>query len=602
MSTASIMGMLNDILKDSDDLFAEAVQVYQKRLKLYLNKSITTNQNVSGFCSLPDSFLRLDTRGGEPSYLKHNRIPESLHSVVDTQLQSWLDSGILIPNTVASEWNNPLLVVPKKDKEGKTVAHRVCIDPRPLNRLLPSINYPLPLIKSIFEDLKESRVFTRLDLKSSFTQFQVHPDDREKVTITWKGKYFKFKGIPFGLKPTPSFFQHRMSLLFVHLPFVKVYMDDIFTHSRDFTEHWDHVKQVLEILNNANLKVNFEKSAFGQISVEFLGFLISPSGVHVIPEKVLSLQNWNLPRTGNDLEKHLGFFNYFRDLIPRYAEITAPLEKLSKVKDLASIWNDDLTAIYEKLKLILSSELVLSFPDFSRPFYVGTDASKNGLGAVLYQKTDDDTVKYICFASRALTPGEKGAGYGITERELEAVIFALQHFEYYVYGRRFTLYTDHQALTYMFTQKHTNAALNRRLAILLDFDFNIIHLPGIHNILPDKLSRLYDCEENLESEEPTIWNTEVALGSFEPFSDDPILDVELRKVLLIRAHLLGHFGANSMVKALQVQGKIWPTMRAEAKELVLGCIECQRWNIGHHGFHPLTPISAQLPWDYITMD
>jgi transposase InsO family protein len=313
------------------------------------------------------------------------------------------------------------------------------------------------------------------------------------------------------------------------------------------------------------------------------------------------MAEWTIPQTGNQLEKHLGFLNFFRDIIPNYAQITAPLDKLRKEPDLSTLWLDKHTAIYSQLRAILSSDIVLSFPNFQEPFFVGTDASNHGLGAVLYQKYDDKT-HYISFASRSLSVGEKGNGYGAPERELEAVIFALEKFRYYIYGTRFTLLTDHKALTYIFTQKQTNPALKRRLGILLDYDFNVIHLPGILNILPDRLSRLYDADPSQQELEYTVWSAEaVPIELMDPSIQDPVPE-DQRTLSLNRAHLMGHFGANAMVKALLNDGKSWPSMRKDAQELVSQCTECQRWNIGKHGFHPINPIHALIPWDHVALD
>jgi hypothetical protein len=127
----------------------------------------------------------------------------------------------------------------------------------------------------------------------------------------------------------------------------------------------------------------------------------------------------------------------------------------------------------------LHSRTILSFPDFTLPFKVGTDASDRGLGAVLSQDGPTGPL-YIAFAARSLTDAERGKGYGATKRELVAVIFALARFRYYIWGVHFTLYTDHKALTFMFTQRHVNPMLNNWLDQLLDYNFDVVHMPGIH--------------------------------------------------------------------------------------------------------------------------
>ncbi len=162
-----------------------------------------------------------------------------------------------------------------------------------------------------------------------------------------------------------------------------------------------------------------------------------------------------------------------------------------------------LNASTSKMKAILASDLILSYPEFEKQFFVATDASSFGIGAVLYQK-DGDKIKYISFASRALQKSERN--YGATKRELLAIIFALKQFRFYLYGRQFELFTDHNALIFIFTQKDPGPMIQSWSEILLEFDFKITHRPGMFNILPDRLSRLYDEEKHIKKE-IKIWKT-----------------------------------------------------------------------------------------------
>ena len=240
---------------------------------------------------------------------------------------------------------------------------------------------------------------------------------------------------------------------------------------------------VLNLLNEVNLKINVEKSVFCCIELVILGYHISREGIRIAKEKLFVMDSWIEPSTGKQVEIHSGFFGYFREMIPNYAKLVEPLERIRHAKVV--LWNDQFRRIYKTLRNILPSDLVLSLPDFSAPFLIGTDASDRGLGAVLSQQINGE-VKFISFASRALTSGERS--YGAPKRELAAVIFALEHFQYYVFGVHFTLYTDHKALCFMFTQKHTNQMINNWFETLLKYDFSVIYLPGILNILPDRPS------------------------------------------------------------------------------------------------------------------
>ena len=169
------------------------------------------------------------------------------------------------------------------------------------------------------------------------------------------------------------------------------------------------------------------------------------------------------------------------------------------------MYTEQLDEIYRNIRDILSSDILLTFPDFSLPFMVGTDASKYGIGAILYQQVGSQT-KYISFPARALHSGEKN--YGATKRELLAIIYALQTFNNYLFGVHFTLNTDHHALLFIFTQKHTNPMINTWLETLLSFDFTIVHRPGILNVLPDRISRFYDADDEETKDAEMFWNVD----------------------------------------------------------------------------------------------
>ena len=474
---------------------------YSELLRESVKDLITINQNIRGFCTHPDAFVGLNVGNAKPIYRRQYRIGPKLGSFVRDQIGSWKGENIIFPVHGNYEWNNPLLVVPKRDVKGNVKGYRLCIDPRPINTLLASVNYPIPLIKDLLENLAGARVFTKLDLRLGFNQFQVPEKDRDITTFTFEGQQYQFRGVPFGFKHTPAVFQRVInSIISKFKGFAFNYIDDIIIYSSSFEEHEKHVRLVMEELNKYNLRVN-DKTEYGMTEMVVLGFKMSQEGMKMVPEKLMIMDEWKTPTTGNMIEKALGFFNYFRELIPRYSTLVAPLEKLRKKKEIK--WTPDLQAIYDKIRNILQSDLVLSYPNFDQPFQVATDASNYGVGAVLYQEYDGKT-HYISFGARALSTSERN--YGTTKRELLGIIFALEHYKYYLSGNHFKLFTDHKALTFMFTQKHTNQMLNNWLETLLSFDFEPIHRPGILNILPDSISRFYDADPQEVVDNPVIWS------------------------------------------------------------------------------------------------
>jgi transposase InsO family protein len=142
--------------------------------------------------------------------------------------------------------------------------------------------------------------------------------------------------------------------------------------------------------------------------------------------------------------------------------------------------------------------------------------------------------------------------------------------------------------------------LNNWLDQLLDYNFTIIHMPGVLNILPDKISRLYDADP-LPEVPPRLFTGEVLVETLDPEHGDPP-PMSARSGLISRAHLMGHFGSAAIIKALIINRTTWPLFRQDVQRHVSSCLECQRFNIGKHGFHPLKTISAALPFDHVAID
>ena len=166
--------------------------------------------------------------------------------------------------------------------------------------------------------------------------------------------------------------------------------------------------------------------------------------------------------------------------------LCGPLESLRNVKKF--VITDNQRGAFQHLVRTINSAPVLSVPDYSEPFRVSNDASQYGVGAVLYQVVDG-RIRYIMFSSKSLTSGQKN--YPATKRELLAIVFALRQFHFYLYGRKFLLYTDHKALLAISTKAELSYVMANWLDVLLSYDFDIHHRPGSSMVLPDSLSRMY---------------------------------------------------------------------------------------------------------------
>jgi len=277
-------------------------------------------------------------------------------------------------------------------------------------------------------------------------------------------------------------------------PNVLIYVDDIIIMSNSLEEHIKTVNKILDKLTAANLRLNFDKCHFGFSCIQVLGHLLTGEERRPDPKKMDKLLKWYRPTTGKQVMSFLGFVNYLRDYVPNMSIIAAPLDKLRKLKVVTEDdWTIQCQEAFKTLKQVLANPPVLQTPLANVKMHVACDASQLGIGAVLYQIDENAETpskkRYIAFASRSLNSGQRN--YSATRRELLAVIFALQRFRYWLSDRHFILETDHRALIYMLHHTHTNYMLNAWMDVLLDFDFTVVHCPGISNVLADSLSRQY---------------------------------------------------------------------------------------------------------------
>ena len=440
---------------------------------------------ITSFCTLPESVITLPTINNSAVYRRQYNIPEMLKKEVDNQVNNWLSAGTIKLAPVNTNYNNPLTIVSKKDKEGNKTKFRVCIDPRLLNNILVDDKYPLPLIKDIFKELKNSSYYTKIDLKDAFNSLRIVDEDQVKTAFSWNNTQYVFVGCPFGIKTIPNKFQRITNNITKGIKALG-YLDDIIIYSESFEEHKREVKNLIEKLTSCNLRINFEKSEFFKKETILLGFRISTKGISIDPKKIEQIQRWPLPTSGKQLEQYLGLINYFRNHIPRSSTLLSEFNELKKV-DKFELSNKLKNQFYKLIQLIVEAPTLI-YADDSKEFKLATDASNTGISAVLFQG-ERFKESFISFNARVLNKHEKN--YSTTKKELLAIIYGLKEFNDYIYGRKITIYTDHKALVYLKTQKNLNSMLNNWLEILNSYNYDIIHLPGIHNILPDCLSRIF---------------------------------------------------------------------------------------------------------------
>ena len=393
-----------------------------------------------------------------------------------TQLQELVAKGFVRPSI--SPWGAPVLFVKKKDG-----SLRLCIDYRKLNQVTVKNKYPLPRIDDLFDQLKNAKVFSKIDLRSGYHQLRIRESDIPKTAFRSRYGHYEFLVMSFGLTNAPAAFMDLMNRVFRPYldQFVIVFIDDILVYSGSLKQHAKHLRIVLNTLRDAQLYAKLSKCEFWLDKVGFLGHIISAEGISVDPQKVEAVMNWERPTSVTEIRSFLGLAGYYRRFVQDFSRIAAPLTKLTR-KGVKYVWTDDCEASFQELKNRLISAPILTLPDDSGEFVIYSDASRQGLGCVLMQHG-----KVIAYASRQLKSHEQN--YPTHDLELAAVVFALKIWRHYLYGARCQIFTDHKSLKYVFTQKELNLRQRRWMELIKDYDCTIEYHPGKANVVADALSR-----------------------------------------------------------------------------------------------------------------
>ncbi|PKA63782.1 putative mitochondrial protein [Apostasia shenzhenica] len=309
------------------------------------------------------------------------------------------------------------------------------------------------------------------------------PEDVPKTAFRTHDGHYEFLVMPFGLTNAPATFQSLMNNLF--RPYLRryilVFFDDILIYSRVWNEHLIHLREVLTILRANQLFAKKSKCTFGSSKVMYLGHIIDEDAVQADPGKIEDMMRWPVPRSVKELRGFLGLTGYYRRFIQGYGIMCKPLTDLLKKGEF--IWNEAADKAFSCLKERMSNSPVLALPNFAQEFQVETDASGEGIGAVLTQGG-----RPLAYFSKGLS--EKHKLVATYEKEMLAIVTAVQKWRPYLMGTHFTIRTDHHSLKYMMEQRIATTAQQRWIAKLAGYDFTITYKKGTKNIVADALSRI----------------------------------------------------------------------------------------------------------------
>ncbi|KAK9412177.1 hypothetical protein NXF25_003352 [Crotalus adamanteus] len=530
---------------------------------------------------------------------------------------------------------------------------RLCVDFWGLNAVCIEQVYPLPLMKDLLTHLAAGKIFTKLDLREAYYRVRIREGDEWKTTFNCPLGSYQFKVMPFGLQGAPAVFMQLINeVLHDHLyRGVLVYLDDILIYSQTLEDHIKLVRTVLRKLLDAKLYCKLSNCEFHKDRIDYLGFRVSAVGIEMDPSKVRSVLEWQAPRTRRQLQRFLGFANFYRQFIPSFADVALPLTQLLRTKHRAGKprpkqpldWTVACQQAFESLKRLFAQEPVLIHPDPGRPFVVQVDASDVAARALLLQRNEQGELQPCAYTSKKFTDTERR--WAVWEKEAFAVKWALSTWRHLLEGAQhpFEVWTNHQNLAVLQTPRRLAPKHVRWAQYFQRFRFHLKVIPGGKNFLADALSRLLQYDSKREQVvqaiiPPCSMNSArvdvcAKLISFEEelksalltdpwlianpglltrrnglawYGDKLYVPQELRNRVYHQCHdskVAGHFG---FVKTLHLARRQfwWPGLRKDIEGYVKGCHVCAQVKvIPKRPMGLLQPVSDPAwPWQDIGMD
>ena len=550
----------------------------------------------------------------KPVVMPTRRVPISVRPKLKDELDLMEKQGVLAKVEEPTPWVSQMAVTHKKDG-----SLRVCIDPQELNKALQREHTTLPILDDTLHELGQSRVFSKMDLKSG--NWHVCLDKESSMLTTFQTCYGRYRWLrlPFGLSVSAEIFQKKLQQALEGLEGVLCVADDVIIHGRDLKEHDDRLSKFLERCRERNIKLNKENSKLREKSMVFMGHLITEDGLQSDPEKVKAIATFPVPENVTELRRFLGMTNYLARYLPHVTEVIHPLQNLLR-KDVSWTWSENQEKAFQEVKKMIEADVKLAFYDPQKDLVLENDASEYGLGAVMMQDG-----RPVAFASRSLTPAERN--YAQIEKEMLAVKYGLEKFHHFTYGRHVTVVTDHKPLDSI-KKKPLSKAPRRLQNMLLNtqkYNYSLVFKPGsaipaadamsrapvpatqegedvvVHAVYaaPFRRERLDDIRRATEKDQALQELTKTVSAGWpseknclpenvKPFynyrdelsvhdgivvrGDRVIIPKTMRKEMLIKLHA-GHSGINSCLRRAR-DLIFWPGMSSDIREYLASCDTC----------------------------
>lgn len=551
------------LIQDSVFQEIDAVEPYKTKLVELIQSYAPAKQVLT---SVTTKIVLTDS---EAVWQRPRRLAPKEKEILKKQVKEWLENGIIHPSK--SEYTSSVVIVPKKDG-----SDRVCVDFRQLNKIIVKDRFPMPLIDDCIDELAGARVYSVLDLKNRFFHVPVAEECRKFTAFVTPFRQYEFNKTPFGLCNSPASFVRFINEVFQDLICEKIvftYVDDVIIPGVDEGDAYEKLVKTLEVASQNGLQVNWKKCKFLKKRIEFLGHEIEDGHIYPSPEKIKAVQRFPVPESKRDIQSFLGLTGYFRKFIKDYARIAQPLTDLLKDSRVFSFGQTEDHAFFA-LKNVLSKEPVLKIYDPRAITELHTDASKEGYGAVLMQKSEHEkNFHAVYFMSHKTTDSKKKLhSY---ELEILAIITAFKKFRVYLLGLNFKIITDCEAVQKTVKKQNLSPKITRWTVMLEEFSYEIEHRSDerlkhadalsryLVMIVEDRLTALIkkaqEKEERLKIIKQILIN-----GPYEDYfvkndilmkkigeREVLVLPTSLQMEIIRRTHENGHFGVRKMTEELK---------------------------------------------------
>lgn len=567
----------------------ELTHIRNKEVKAAVEKLVTEYKPMKTKESPIE--LKIILNDETPIYQRARRLPPKMKETVSNQVKEWIELKVIKPST--SDFAANVVPVPKKDN-----TTRVCVDYRLINRKIIKDRFPLPVIDDQIDALEGARVFSVLDLENGFFHVPIAPESRKYTSFITSDGQFEFLRAPFGLCTSPNVFMRFVNKIYTELianGTVVPYMDDVIIPAATEEEGLQKLKAVLKVASEYGLNIKWKKCKLLQRKIEFLGYEIEDGKLRSAVAKTIDVKNYKEPKNAKQLDRFLGLTGYFRKYVSGYAFIAKPLKDITR-QNVKFEFGTAQKLAFEKLKEIITSRPVLIMHRYGVETEVHTDASKFGLGGILFQRSNDDNQMHpVRYWSRKTTDAEqKWISY---ELEVLAVVEALYVWRVYLQDYPFKVITDCKAFADAMDKKETSPKIARWAMRLQKYDMKVVHRSGSQMKHVDALSRCHiiqlnglidSLKRNQQKDDhlKPIIDIINEKGSYENYMlsnellyykvDDEkrlVVPEKMQFEIIKQAHDQGHFKTKKMEEIIKREFYI-PKLKEKIERFVHNCVTC----------------------------